>query len=181
LLGMGCASPKHERALRAPSEILDEQSATTLIIVRQPIVLARSRIDAAANVRDYLTLVVAREDRSGKYVDWLVVYRWSTLDSRFDSARVTDSGRLLLMGDGRSIALNPVERGPQFLARGDLLFAPRFALNVWAYAVDLPTLRYLASTRELSSRLQDDPLPQSYGIWDDGRPQLRGLLEGAAQ
>ena len=67
----------------APKELLDEDSGTTLIVVRRPIVLARSRTDLAANVRDYVTLVVAQEDRSGKYSTWLIVHRWSTVDPRY--------------------------------------------------------------------------------------------------
>jgi hypothetical protein len=174
-LTAGCAQT-HELAAR---EIFDEHSGTTLLVVRRPIVLARSRSDAAANVRDYITLVVMREDRSGKYSTWLVAYRWSTLDTRFDTTPAVEPGRLLLIGDGRSITLSPVERAPTFLQQGNRPFAPHFARNTWAYAADLSTLRYLATARELSLRLQDDPLPLAYTIWEDGRAQLLGLIDNS--
>jgi hypothetical protein len=162
-----------------PKETFDESSGTTLIVVQHPIVLARSRTDVAANMRDYVTLVVAKEDRSGKYSTWLIAYRWSTVDARFDAMRVAESGTLLLVGDARSITLSPAKQPPAFLRRGDLLFAPHFALDTWAYPVDLPTLRYLAAARELSLRLQGDPLPVAYSIWEDGRSELLSLLAGA--
>ena len=185
LFTVGCFSrtqvPEHRTGTsaprEAPKEVFDEASGTTLIIVRRPIVLARSRTDVAANVRDYITLVTVREDQSGKHATWLVAYRWSTLDARFDTARDVHSGRLLLLADGRSLALTPSERAPSFLQHGSRPFAPHFALDAWAYPMDLPTLRYLATARELSARLQDDALPLAYTMWEDGRAQLLGLLE----
>ena len=180
----GCAARTQElkhsadtSAPQAPKEIFDEASGTTLIVVRRPLVLARARTDVAAHVRDYLTLVALREDQSGKHLTWLVAYRWSTLDKRFDSAPAGHSGRLLLNADARPIALTPVARAPTFLEHGTRPFAPHFALDAWAYATDAPTLRYLANVRELSARLQDDPLPLPYTLYEDGRPQLLGLLE----
>jgi len=163
----------------APKELLDEDSGTTLIVVRRPIVLARSRTDLAANVRDYVTLVVAQEDRSGKYSTWLIVHRWSTVDPRIDTARTLGSGSLLLIADGRTIALAPVQQPPAFASRGDLLYAPRTVVSSWAYQVDLPMLRYVVAARDLSLRFVDDAYPAAYGLWQDGRRELHGLLDGA--
>jgi hypothetical protein len=175
-LAAGCASRSPEPL---PNETFDEGSGTALIVVRHPIVMARSRTDVAAYARDYVTLVVAQEDRSGKNSTWLVAYRWSTVDTRFDPTRALESGQLLLIGDARSIGLKPAERPPLFLHRADLLFAPHFAVNTWVYAIDRPTLRYLATVRELSLRFPGDKLPEPYSIWKDGRPDLLSLLEGA--
>jgi hypothetical protein len=163
----------------APKEVLDENSGTTLIVVRRPIVLARSRTDVAANVRDYATLVVAQEDRSGKYSTWLIVHRWSTVDPRIDGARTLGSGNLLLIADGRTLALGPVEQPPAFANRGDLLYAPRTTLSSWAYKVDLPMLRYVAAAHDLSVRFADDSYPVAYSVWQDGRHDLQGLLDSA--
>jgi len=46
---------------------LDDSSGSTLFVVQQPLLFARSRSDLAANARDYVTLVALQEDRSGKY------------------------------------------------------------------------------------------------------------------
>src|SRR5271166_5150396 len=68
---------------RAPSQqVLDEQSGNTLLIVKQPLVFARERIDVAAHARDYATLVAVEVDASGSYHDYLLLYRWSTVDKR---------------------------------------------------------------------------------------------------
>lgn len=183
----GCASAPRSSAPRAadgaagnaPSELLDENSGETLIVVRRPIVLARSRTDVAANVRDYVTLVAAQEDRGGKYSTWLVAHNWSTVDPRIDATRSVGSARLLLIGDGRTITLTPAQPQPLFVRRGDLLFAPSTSVASWAYAVDLPTLRYLAAASDLSLRWNDDALPVPYTLWADGRPELLGLLDNA--
>ena len=152
----------------APRELLDENSGSTLIVVRRPIVLARSRTDVAANVRDYVTLVATQQDNSGKYSTWLIVHRWLTVDPRIDSARSLASGRLQLLADGRTLALAPLEPPPAFASRGDLLYAPHTPSSFWVYQVDLPTLRYLAAARNLSLRFVDDAYPVAYSLWEDG-------------
>src|SRR5580704_1191423 len=63
-------------------EILDEQSGNTLLVVTTPLVFARERTDVAAHARDYATLVAAEIDQSGKYSEYLLLYRWSTVDRR---------------------------------------------------------------------------------------------------
>ena len=163
----------------SPRELLDENSGSTLIVVRRPIVLARSRTDLAANVRDYVTLVVTQEDRAGKYSTWLIVHRWSTVDARIDSMRALASGNVLLIADGRSVSLAPVDHPPSFANRGDLLYAPPTKVNSWVYQADLPTLRYIAAARDLSLRFVDDGYPIAYGIWQDARRELQELLDSA--
>ncbi|HEY4975633.1 MAG TPA: hypothetical protein VII41_18625 [Steroidobacteraceae bacterium] len=163
----------------APKELLDEKTGTTLIVVRRPLVLARSRTDVAANVRDYATLVATQEDEAGHFLTWLIVHRWSTVDSRIDTASRLDSGNLLLIADGRPLALGAAQQLPMFATRGDLLYAPRARASTWAYKVELPLLRYVAAARDLSLRFVDDPYPVSYSVWDDGRQELQGLLDDA--
>ena len=163
-----------------PRQLFDERSGSTLLIVGRPIVLARSRSDVAANVHDYVTLIVAQEDISGKYASWLIAYRWSTVDPRFDPAHALASGRLALIADGRTISLTPSGEVPAFLQRRDLLPAPHHPINTWAYAMDVPTLRYLALTRDLALRWQDDALPLPYSVWEEGRPELLALMNGSA-
>lgn len=163
----------------APRELLDEKTGITLIEVRRPLVLARSRSDVAANVRDYATLVAVQEDRSGKYSTWLVVHRWSTVDPRIDPAHTISSGSVLLIGDGRTIALTPAQQPPGFIDRGELLFAPPTKRDSWAYAVNLSTLRYLAAAHDISLRFVDDAQPEAYVIWEDGRRELAGMVDNA--
>ena len=68
--------------VRAPTELLDEQTGATLVVVAEPLVFARARADVAANARDYVTVVAVEANRSGKYAQYLLVHRWSTVDRR---------------------------------------------------------------------------------------------------
>ena len=77
--------PPHRPTSKAKSnstEIFDEQSGSTLSVVAKPLVFARARSDVAAFARDYATLVAVEDDRSGTYTQYLLLYRWSTVDRR---------------------------------------------------------------------------------------------------
>ena len=158
----------------APLQLFDENSGATVFTVDQPIVMARGRSDVAANVRDYVTLAAMQEDRGG---NWLIAHRWSTVDPRIDPAHCDVAGTLILVADGRSIVLIPVSQPPKFFNRKDWLFLPERSATSWAYAVDVPTLRFLAGTQYLSLRFPDDRFPVTYSIWADGRKDLQGLLD----
>jgi hypothetical protein len=178
-LGALCACAA-QRPAPAPREVLDERSGATLFIVERPIVLARSRLDVAANARDYLTLVGMQEDRSGRYTTWLIVHRWSTVDPRFAADHEVGTARLRIIADDREVLLSPADPAPPVLARGDLLFGPRTAKAISAaYPIDVPTLRYLAGAQSLTANYPDDVLPIAYGIWQDGRGELRSLATAA--
>ena len=168
-----CASggPAHS------TTVLDESSGLTFIVVRHPMVFACARSDVAANARDYLTLVVAQEDRSGKYTPWLIVHRWSTVDPRMRRDASPNSSQLRIIADDRELTLRRAEPDPAILARRDLLFAPHGSgVESAAYSVDEATLRYIASARRLLLRMGDDTALPAYSVWDDGRDALRSLL-----
>jgi hypothetical protein len=142
--------------------------------------MARSRLDVAANARDYLTLVGIQEDRSGRYSTWLIVHRWSTVDPRIAADHGVGAARLRIIADDREVLLSPADPAPPLLARGDLLFGPRAARVVsFAYPIDVPTLRYLAGAQSLTANYPEDGLPIAYGLWQDGRGALRALAAAA--
>ncbi len=66
----------------AAQDFFDEQSGSTLSVVAKPLVFARERSDAAAFARDYATLVAVGVNLSGKDSEYLLLYRWSTVDPR---------------------------------------------------------------------------------------------------
>jgi hypothetical protein len=172
-----CASsgPAHS------TTVLDESSGLTFIVVQRPMVFARARSDVAANARDYLTLVAAEEDRSGKYTAWLIVHRWSTVDPRMQRDSGSNPSQLRIIADDRDLTLRRADPDPAILGRRDLLFAPHGAdTRSAAYLVDEATLRYLATSRRLLLRVEDDSALPAYSVWDDGRDALRTLLSEAA-
>src|SRR5271165_4164023 len=102
--------PACSSAPRAASqEIFDEQTGNTLLVVAKPLVFARTRTDVAAYARDYATLVAVEVDQSGKYSDFLLLYRWSTVDRRMSSPPDPSAGELRILAEGRAIDLLPLE------------------------------------------------------------------------
>jgi hypothetical protein len=167
-----CASaPAH--APSAPNELLDEQTGATLVVVAEPLVFARARFDVAANARDYATVVAVEANRSGKYSQYLLVHRWSTVDRRMAALPAVSAGRLIVQADGRVLEFKPLEPMPAALMRRDHVFMPDDADVVsWAYAADLATLAYLGASHEISMRLPDDTLDSPFALWSDGRAAL---------
>jgi len=162
----------------APShEIFDEQSAMTLSVVSLPFVFARDRSDVAAHARDYATLVAAEIDRSGDYSDFLLLYRWSTVDRRMAPPPPQSAGALRIIADGRVIDLKPMERMPISLTQSHALFVPPHGnVIARAYAVDSALLQYLSACRSVALHMPQEELKTAFTLWQDGREALANFL-----
>ncbi|HEX4153931.1 MAG TPA: hypothetical protein VHY75_17120 [Steroidobacteraceae bacterium] len=168
----GCAS-------RAPltREILDEQSGNTLLVVTVPLEFARERNDVAAHARDYATLVAVEVDNAGKYGDYLLLYRWSTVDRRMSPPPDPGQGRLHIFADGRELDLAPLADLPVGPARlRELHLPPHGDPIVHAYPIAAETLRYIASSSELTVRMPQEPLDAPFLLREDGRAALRAFV-----
>lgn len=164
----------------ASHEMLDEQTGTTLTVVTKPLVFARERSDVAAHTRDYATLVAVEVDSSGKYSEYLLLYRWSTVDRRMSPAPDPGAGELKILAEGRVIDLTPMEQLPVSLSRRRELYVPEHGdLVAHAYSVDAATLRFIATSRELSVIMPQEPLKIPFALWEDGRPALGQFVQGA--
>src|SRR5580692_11440147 len=152
--------PACSSAPRAHSqEIFDEQTGNTLLVVAKPLVFARTRTDVAAYARDYATLVAVEVDQSGKYSDFLLLYRWSTVDRRMSSPPDPHAGELRILAEGRAIDLLPLERIPVSLSRRRELHVPDHEdVVAHAYPIDTATLGFIASSRELSVQMPQERL-----------------------
>lgn len=160
-------------------EIFDEQSASTLLVVGKPLVFARERSDVAAHARDYVTLVAVEEDRSGNYNQYLLQYRWSTVDRRMSQPPGPDAGAMHLLVDGRPLDLSPLASMPIGVTQRRSFHVPAHSDAVpRAYRVDTATLRFIADSRELSLRLPHETLDMPFTLWDDGRAALHQFLQG---
>jgi hypothetical protein len=163
---------------RASNEILDEQTGNTLTVVAKPLVFARARTDVAANARDYATLVAVEVDHSGKYDEYLLLYRWSTVDRRMSPPPDLSAGELKILAEGRAIDLMPLERVPVGLSRRRELHVPAHGDVVTrAYAVDVMTLHFIAASRGLSLHMPQEALDTPFGLWEDGRGALGQFLQ----
>lgn len=159
-----------------PIEYLDEQTAATVTAVYQPLVFARERRDVAANLRDYVTLVAAAVNRSGKVSYVLIAYYWSTVDARLGGeAPATDT--LLIAADDRRIEFKKSGNGAREQGIAVPVHAPKnHDTTPVVYRTDLDTLRYLAAARHLEIRLGSDDLAPVYEIWDDERDELAAFV-----
>jgi hypothetical protein len=177
----GLASCTIQPHRRPPStEIFDEQTGSTLLIVAKPLVLARERSDVAAHSRDYATLVAVEDDRSGAYTQYLLLYRWSTVDRRMSPPPGPDEGELRILADGRTIELKPLERPPTSLAQGRALHVPEHGDIVYrAYRVDSAMLHYIAASHDLAVRMPQESLDTPFTVWEDGRGALAQFLQRA--
>jgi len=166
--------PACTTAPRAPAqEFLDERTGNTLLIVKRPTVFARERADVAAHARDYATLVAVEVDASGTFNDYLLLYRWSTVDKRMSAPPNPDAGELALFADGRVIDLKPLPQPPVGILRRRAMHMPAHGdVAVHAYAIDVATLRYIAASREIQLQMPQEPLPTRFTLWEDGRSAL---------
>jgi hypothetical protein len=158
-------------------EIFDEQTGNTLTVVSKPIVFARERTDVAAYARDYATLVAVEVDHSGTYKNYLLLYRWSTVDERMLPKPDPDAGALRLLGDGRRLDLQPLPATPIAVGANRDLHVPRHgAPLIRAFEVDQASLRYIASTRALSLQMPQEQFDAPFQLWEDGRGALGEFL-----
>jgi hypothetical protein len=168
-------------ALPAPelANFLDEDTGISLTVVDQPWILARDRRDVAANARDYLTLVAAERDEMGRRQLVLLVHRWSTIDRRVGGNNDDADQSLVLVADGRDFKLTTLaERLPREFSRNDRLLRPPVSqVATSAYKIDPQTLRYLASSKQVSAFYVDTRATLSYALWQDGRAALQRFLD----
>jgi hypothetical protein len=165
------------RPRSAPKEIFDEQSGGTLSVVASPMVFARNRSDVAAHARDYATFVAIEVDHSGNYVDYLILYRWSTVDRRMSPPPDADAGAARLVADGRPIDLVPLERVPVSLEPPRTFHVPNHGdVVARAYRVEPAVLNFIATSREITLRMPQEPLNMPFLLWDDGRGALEQFL-----
>ncbi|HEX9139013.1 MAG TPA: hypothetical protein VF848_04440 [Steroidobacteraceae bacterium] len=176
-----CTTPPHRPPSKANStEIFDEQTGSTLLVVSKPLVFARERSDVSAHARDYATLVAVEDDRSGQYTQYLLLYRWSTVDRRMSPPPGPDEGEIKILADGRTIDLHPLERPPTSLAQRQALHVPEHGDLVYrSYRVDSAMLHYIANSRDLTVRMPQESLDTPFTVWEDGRGALTQFLQRA--
>ena len=161
----------------ATREILDEQTGNTFFVATRPLVFARNRSDVAAFTRDYVTLLAVAVNESGKYSEYLLFYRWSTVDRRMLPLPDPSAGELRILADGRTLDLHPLEQVPVSVASRAQLREPNHGDAIThAYKMDIPTLRFLAASRISAIRLPQEALDTPFGLWRDGRPDLQRFV-----
>jgi hypothetical protein len=163
-----------------PRELLDETTGNTLSVVSKPLVFARERTDVAAHARDYVTLVAAEIDQQGNYQDYLLLYRWSTVDRRMSPPPAQTAGQLRILAEGRILNLTPLDDMPTGLEhRRELYLPPHGDVVAHAYRVNADILRFLAASPALSVQMPQETLDAPFKLWQEGRAALREFAESA--
>jgi hypothetical protein len=176
----GCA----ELALPGSRTILDSQTGSTLLLVTRPLVFARQRSDVAAFARDYATLVAVELDVAGNYSDYLLLYRWSTVDKRMSQPSDSGAGELQIEADGRKLVLVPLAQLPLAVEGRSELYYPLHAdVVTFGYKADAATLRFIALSQRILVRMPQESLDLPFSLRGDGRASLAHFLrdEGVAQ
>jgi hypothetical protein len=165
----------------APSqEIFDESDASTLLVVAKPTVFARERSDLAAHARDYATVVAVEIDISGEYSDYLLVYRWSTVDRRMLPPPDAAGGAMRIVADGRVFDFKPVDKLPvNFAQRRELHMPKHDDVVPRGYKVNAETLHFIATSEDLTLRMPQEPLDVPFKMFEDGRRALLEFLKPA--
>ena len=137
-------------------------------------IFARVRSDVAAFAHDYATLVAVEVDLSGRDREYLLLYRWSTVDPRMSPPPALNQGELHILADGRKIVLQPLAQLPFSLTgrRHELHMPDHGDVRAYAYDVDLDTLRFIAASHDLRVRLPQERLDLPFTLWADGRTAL---------
>lgn len=173
-LAAGCVTPPLE-----PRATLDPRTGVSLTVVDQPLVLARERRDVAVQARDYLTLVAAEINESGRRRLVWAVHQWSTIDSRATESRPTPGAPLLLIADGRDMRLIPLSEGPFSAYTGNPALLPPDDADVTTtlYPADTGMLDFIAASHDVAATFPESRLNLPYVLWRDGRPAIRRLLQ----
>ena len=162
----------------AVQEYLDPQTAATVSVVGSPLVFARDRPEFAANVRDYATLVAAAVNRSGKRSYVLIVYFWSTVDTRGERGVEAHDRQPVLLADDRRIALNKPLSSLHDAGIGFEHHRPPGVLTEpLAFPIDLGTMRFLSVSRRLRLLASAAPTEEPYELWKDERASLAAFVD----
>ena len=149
-------------------------------MVAKPIVFARERSDLAAHARDYATVVAVEIDISGEYSDYLLVYRWSTVDRRMLPPPDPAGGAMRIVADGRVFDFKPVDKLPvNFAQRRELHMPKHDDVVPRGYKVNAETLHFIATSEDLSLRMPQEPFDVPFKMFEDGRRALLEFLKPA--
>jgi hypothetical protein len=156
-------------------EYVDEVTAVSITVSLDSLVFARERTDLAVNARDYITLAPLQINRTGRRAYFWTGYVWSTIDRRGNEAVVAADEQLVLIADGRPIALRQASASlrDQGVGQPPTPIPVRTARPV-LFEAQPDQLAYVAHARELRVAVVRDAGSESFALWRDSR---RGLLD----
>jgi hypothetical protein len=159
-------------------QYVDEITAASITVAVEPLIFARERTDLAANARDYVTLTAVEVNVMGKRSYLWSAYIWSTIDRRDRQELVVPGDELVLVADGRPIALRSDAKTLREHGIGQPpTRAPVRAAVPALFAADPESIGYVARAGELHLELIHAGSNDSFVLWKDGRAALRAFSE----
>ena len=159
-------------------QYVDEITAASITVAVEPLIFARERTDLAANARDYVTLTSVEVNVMGKRSYLWSAYIWSTIDRRDRQELVVPGDELVLVADGRPIALRSDAKTLREHGIGQPpTRAPVRAAVPALFAADPESIGYVARAGELHLELIHAGSNDSFVLWKDGRAALRAFSE----
>jgi hypothetical protein len=168
----GCSTAKP----LTPREFLDEQTAATITVVAEPMILVgetsspeRRDLERAG---DYLEIYGIDVNRMGSHRQYFAVLSWFPLSQ---GAGTAPTALTLQLGQ-ETLELLPANEEPRTLGISAPL-APSFSkTSVWWYfPTDAATLKKVASSPELRATVATPERHLAYVVFDDGRAELAEL------
>jgi hypothetical protein len=165
-------------------EYVDEITAVSIAVPFDSLVFARERTDLAANARDYLTLAPLEINRTGHRSYFWSGYLWSTIDRRDRQPILAPGDELVLLADGRPIALKSDGKSLREHGVGQppTHMPVRTAIPV-LFPASPEALAYVARAEELRVELIHEGSSEPFTLWKDARDGLRAFIDrlGLAQ
>ena len=182
----------------APREYLDEETGATVFFVGRPLLFARERATVYGGVvrarpvaqpdtipgppgitlapRDYVTLVAAAVDRSGKYTYLLIGYFWFVGAPEPGENVCFDSEHPVLQLGDRRIELAPFDGSARDAGISQPLHRPIGDAKPVVFAIDLATLGQIAESVHPALYCEAETEPLKYELLEDRLPALRELV-----
>lgn len=157
----------------APREYLDEHTAATITVVKDPWIFTRESVRAGSGqYRDFLHLYAIDVNRMGDHKQYIAALHSLTGDSGSTDAPAT----LELETRSGTMRLQASTAQPKELGIVQPI-APSYALDAtWFYfSVDKHTLATIANTAEMDAALVWNGERIDYALWRDGREELSEL------
>jgi hypothetical protein len=172
LLLVGLLSACTATSVTAPREYLDERTAATITVVKDPWIFTREQ-DAAVNTqhRDFLHLYAIDVNRMGDHRQYFAVLQ-AVPPENVAGVRPT----LELTSGEHATVLEATQADPRELGIAHpIAESYTLAATWWYFPVDKQTLATIANTRELHAAMiaNDQRIP--YVLWRDGREELSEL------
>lgn len=158
----------------APREYLDERTAATITVVRDPWIFTRGSVRAGTGeYRDFLHLYAIDVNRMGEHKQYIAALHSLSLEGMTDWA---DPPRLELKADAWSMSFqaSPAEAREIGIAQP---VAESYALEAtwWYFPIDKQRLATIANGPQLEAELVWRGERTTYAMWRSGREELSEL------